>query len=359
MRFGLVFALALGLAGASISPAFAKAKKQHAAPALTLDTINGAQFDAKETKRELSATVLKAQVLLDRAGFSPGVIDGHGGENYAKALRAFQEANRIDASGKLDQATWDKLSETSNENVAATYAITQADVKGPFVRKIPQDYEKMAELDRLAYRSPRELLAEKFHMDEDLLAGLNKGKALDQAGTKIVVANVPQFDASKVGTRNGAKRSKDDPNTGARSGGGRDGDVRVVVNKSERSVRVHDKDGALVAFYPASIGSDDKPAPSGTLEVRSVARNPTYRYDPKYAFKGQKAEEPVEIAPGPNNPAGLVWIALSAESYGLHGTPEPAHVGKTESHGCIRLTNWDALALARMVKKGTKVEFVE
>ncbi len=357
MRFAII-ALTVGLVSGA-EPAAAKSEKQPA-PGLTIEAVNGAQFRDAKGKARLSPGVLKAQVLLDRAGFSPGVVDAHGGENFQKALRAYQEANGLEASGKLDQATWDKLTAGSQEDVVATYTITEADVKGPFVKTIPEDYEKMSELDRLAYRSPRELLAEKFHIDEDLLGALNKGKALDEAGTEIVVANVSQRDAAKLSTRQRERGGKRDRNTGTRSDEKRaPGDVRLVVSKSERSVRAFGTDGKLVAFYPASIGSDEKPAPSGTLEVRNVSLNPTYRYDPKYAFKGQTASDPVEIAPGPNNPVGLVWIALSAESYGIHGTPEPAHVSKTESHGCVRLTNWDALALAKLVKKGTKVEFVE
>jgi lipoprotein-anchoring transpeptidase ErfK/SrfK len=356
MRFrGFLFVLALTIASTSAAPAFAKAKKS-ATPTLTAEAINGAQFSDKAGKTKLSPGVLKAQVLLDRAGFSPGVIDAHGGENFQKALRAYQQANGLQQTGKLDQATWDKLTTASDEDVVATYAITDADVKGPFVKKIPKDYEEMAELDRLAYRSPRELLAEKFHMDEDLLAALNRGKKLDASGTEIVVANVPQLEATKLSTR----KRKADANTGARGADRANaGDVRVEVNKTERSVRVFGSDGALIAYYPGSIGSTEKPAPSGTLEVRAVALNPTYRYDPKYAFKGQKATEPVEISPGPNGPVGLVWIALSEQSDGIHGTPEPSKVSKTESHGCVRLTNWDALALSKLVKKGTKVEFVE
>jgi lipoprotein-anchoring transpeptidase ErfK/SrfK len=132
----------------------------------------------------------------------------------------------------------------------------------------------------------------------------------------------------------------------------------VVVDKSERSVRVLGPGGSLIAYYPATIGSAEKPAPGGSFEVRSVSYEPTYRYDPRYQFKGQHAREPVTVAPGPNNPVGLVWIGLSAESYGIHGTPAPDKISKTASHGCIRLTNWDALALAQLVRKGTQVDFV-
>jgi lipoprotein-anchoring transpeptidase ErfK/SrfK len=133
----------------------------------------------------------------------------------------------------------------------------------------------------------------------------------------------------------------------------------IVVEKASRDVRAYDKDGKLLGFYPATIGSTERPAPSGTFEVRRVAYNPDYHYSPKFAWKGVKAKEPLTVKPGPNNPVGLVWIDLTAPSYGIHGTPEPEKIGKTESHGCIRLTNWDALDLAGMVHKGTVVRFVD
>jgi len=134
---------------------------------------------------------------------------------------------------------------------------------------------------------------------------------------------------------------------------------RIEINKHERDLRAFDKDGHLVAFYPASIGSTAKPAPSGSFKVNRVQRDPAYHYDPKFHFKGVKARQKFAIKPGPNNPVGTVWIDLTAPSYGIHGTPNPDKIGKTESHGCIRLTNWDALALAAMVHKGTQVDFVE
>ena len=132
---------------------------------------------------------------------------------------------------------------------------------------------------------------------------------------------------------------------------------RIEVDKKQRELRAYARDNKLVAVYPASIGSAEKPAPSGTHKVTGVATNPTYTYNPDYKFKGVKMDKKFDIKPGPNNPVGTVWIALDAPSYGIHGTPEPEKVGKTSSHGCIRLTNWDAEALAKMVQKGTVVEF--
>jgi len=327
---------------------------------ISADAINDAQFSAR-TDKGLNAVTLKAEVLLARAGYSPGVIDGRDGENFHKALRAYQAQQGLEAHGKLDEATWNKLTSAATAPVVVDYKIREADLKGPFVKRIPKDFEHMARLDRLAYRSPRELLAEKFHMDEALLVALNKGKALNRVDTASRVANVGPDD------QNNATGRASEPNTGSkgrdaeRKGANRNNkpDVKVEIDKAERAVRVFAGDGGLLAYYPASIGSSEKPAPSGSFAVRAVTRDPTYRYDPKYAFKGQKAKEPVEVAPGPNNPVGSVWIALSVDSYGIHGTPEPDKVGKTYSHGCIRLTNWDALALANLVKKGTPVEFKE
>ncbi len=173
---------------------------------------------------------------------------------------------------------------------------------------------------------------------------------LDQAGGKLVVANVePMALHSNRRTVEALPPTKDSRQ--------RANVATVVVEKTPRDVRAYDKDGKLVAFYPATIGSSEKPAPSGTFKVRRVAYNPDYHYDPKFAWKGVKTQKPLVVKPGPNNPVGLVWIDLTAPSYGIHGTPGPDKIGKTESHGCIRLTNWDALDLAGMVHKGTVVKF--
>jgi len=304
------------------------------AQALTVEAVNGADLSSKPV-RGISPVTLKAQVLLDRARFSPGVIDGRGGENVEKAIRAFEEANGLTADGKLDADTWAKLTATSDEPVMTEHRITRSDVKGPFTPKIPDDLEELAELDRLAYTGPREALAERFHMDEDTLKALNPGKDFGEPGTVVAVANVGKEDRTKVKA------------------------ARLEVDKEGRVLRAFDKDGTLLAFYPASIGSEEKPAPSGTHKVTAVAENPTWTYNPDFKFKGVKAREPVKVAGGPNNPVGATWIDLSVETYGIHGTPDPDRVSKAYSHGCIRLTNWDVAELARMVERGTPVEFKE
>jgi lipoprotein-anchoring transpeptidase ErfK/SrfK len=325
---GWVCVLLLGL----IAPALAASEREH----LSLEAINAADLKTK-TGKGISPILIKAQVLLDRARFSPGVIDGRNGDNLRRATAAFEAARSLKADGALDEEVWAKLNETSSEPVLIEYAIRDEDVKGPFTKEIPEKFEEQAKLDRLGYTGPEELLAEKFHMDQDLLKALNPDKSFDKAGTSIVVANV-EADPAKGKPEKLAK---------------------IEIDKDGRALRALRDDGSVIAVYPASIGSTEKPAPSGTHMVRTVAGNPTYTYNPEYKFEGVKAQERFLIKPGPNNPVGTVWIDLSVESFGIHGTSEPEKVGKAYSHGCVRLTNWDAEELAKMVQKGTPVTFVE
>jgi lipoprotein-anchoring transpeptidase ErfK/SrfK len=307
-----------------------------------------AATDLSSLPKGVDPAILKAEVALDRAGFSPGAIDGRNGDNFRKALGAFQAQNGLAASGKLDPPTAGKLDAVAQAPALVDYEITQADVQGPFVKTIPHKFEEMAKLPALAYASPREALAERFHMAEGLLQALNRKAKFDAAGTRIRVANVA---AAQANATTGTAQAGS-PATVSRVD-------RIEVDKHERVLRAFDKDGNLLAFYPASIGSVEKPAPTGKFKITLVQRNPIYHYDPKFGFKGVKAREKFTIPPGPNNPVGLVWMDLTAPSYGIHGTPNPDKIGKTESHGCVRLTNWDALALAARVHKGTEVDFVE
>jgi lipoprotein-anchoring transpeptidase ErfK/SrfK len=280
------------------------------------------------------AATFKAEVLLDRLDISPGIIDGKTGENVGKAIAAFQRSRGLAVSGKLDRATWDKLCESTNAPALIAYAITDDDVRGPFVSEIPRDLEGMARLTTLGYRSAVELLAEKFHTTEEMIRVLNPGKTIDHAGTVITVPNVA--DGRPAGQV-----------------------VRIEVDKPAGAVRAFGRNGEVIAFYPASVGSREKPAPSGTYHVGRVVKEPTYHYDPKFQFKGVRTDRELTIAPGPNNPVGLVWIDLNKPTYGIHGTSRPEEIGKTGSHGCVRLTNWDALDLAKRVRKGTPVAFLD
>ena len=319
---------------------------------LTADAVNSTSWSPKAAKRGVSPLLIKTQVLLDRRGFSPGAIDGRRGDNLTKALRAFQQHSGLNVSGQLDQKTWDALSQDAPEQVLMEYQISKADVSGPFTPDIPEKFEEKAALKRLGYRDSRELLAEKFHMDDDLLGALNRGRPFGEAGTAIVVANVqtPSSSLSSVGQAQG--------NAQKQGGEARRKAARIEIDKKAQSLRAFDSDGRLLAFYPATIGSTENPAPSGRLEVVSVAQNPTYYYRPSLNFKGV-SDRSFKIVAGPNNPVGAVWIDLSKEGYGIHGTPEPAKVSKTASHGCVRLTNWDVRELSEMVQKGVSVEFIE
>lgn len=290
-------------------------------------------YAAKRGNRPSANSALSLQVALDRMRLSPGPIDGKIGANTRKALRAFQRARGLPETGRLDGAVRQELGKL-DEPAIVDYQISEEDLAGPFIAQIPESLEEQAKLERLSYTSPEELLAEKFHMDVDLLKSLNPGTRLDKAGSTIKVASVDRGDAPTA--------------------------ARLEVNKAIGGVVAFDSDEKIVAFFPATIGSEETPSPSGKVEVTGIAKNPTYTYDPaKLNFKGVRATEKFEIKPGPNNPVGLMWIDLSEPGYGIHGSPEPVEISRQRSHGCVRLTNWDALDLAQMVREGVLVEFKE
>jgi lipoprotein-anchoring transpeptidase ErfK/SrfK len=274
--------------------------------------------------------VLDAQILLDKARFSPGVIDGRDGGNTRRAIEAYQRASGIAVTGRVDAGLLRALRSAYGGEVFASYTITAADVAGPF-RPVPAGMEAMAELDTLAYESPAEALAERFHMAQAFLQELNPRANFGKAGTKItVIAAQDRRIEGKVS--------------------------RIEVDGAASMLRAFAADGKLLATFPATVGSADFPSPSGRMTVRTLAEEPKYYFSPKGRNWGP--DRNLTIAAGPNNPVGSTWIDLSKDGYGIHGTPDPRLIGKTASHGCVRLTNWDARALGQAVEAGTVVEFV-
>ena len=313
---------------------------------ITQDSIAGAAPNG--TNDTDPSLIAKAEVLLDRARFSPGEIDGLDGDNFRGALRAFQEANGLKVTGKLEADTWTALAGKDSAPALMPHTISGEEVAGPFTKAIPATLEAMARLRGLSYAGPLSGLAEKFHMSESLLRELNPHADFGRAGTAILVADVPEMQL-----RPGRFTIEAVPPI---ESGGPTAQT-IVVDKPARNVRAYDREGRLLAFYPATIGSDEKPAPTGVFQVIRVDWNPRYHYDPKFAWKGVKTHRKLTVQPGPNNPVGLVWIDLTAPTYGIHGSPAPEDIAKTQSHGCIRLTNWDAVDLATMVHPGTVVKF--
>ena len=318
--------------------------------------------------------LMHAQVVLDRIGFTPGVVDGKMGMSTVNAIKGFQESRGLDITGELDQATAQALTEWQHIPATRVVTITPEFANDQFIA-IPEEREDQAKLDRMGYGSLAEKIAERFHTTEEVLAELNpqlvgsvpipagtaggneataKPVINYRAGMQLRVPNIgaDRFDPSAVKDPKWAQTLRllgvgtDQPKA-----------AKIEVDKSDQVLRVLDEQGKLLAQFTATMGSSQFPLPLGTWKIRGVGYNPPWQYDPALLANADKSDPKLEIPPGPNSPIGVVWIDLSKEHYGIHGTDEPSRIGRAESNGCIRLTNWDAARLAQMVQSGIEAVF--
>jgi len=332
-----------------------------------------AEFPLRVPSRGPAA--LQIQILLDRANFSPGIIDGTWGGNAAKALTWFRVANGLDTAstptdssaksrrgtkagkGKpakaapsqvsIDEATYDKLfGSTDASSLITGYQLTSDDIKGPFA-DIPNSVYDQAKLSCLCYSSPAEELAERFHTSPELLQQLNPGvdfKALT-AGTSIQVPNVQPF-APQISS---ASSSSSAPATGQVA--------KLIISRKGYWTHAVDSAGNIVDHFPSTLGAGYDPSPSGGFHITGISQNPAFHYQPALMAEVPDSRPTARLKPGPNSPVGVVWMALSKPHYGIHGTSSPQTIGYANSHGCVRLTNWDAAKLSSLVGAGTPVEF--
>ena len=314
------------------------------------------QVQSQGEQANEAVDALQLQVMLDRAGFSPGAIDGKMGGNTRKALERFN-SNGMQRPPATPATT--------------TYRITSEDVAGPFIERLPHDMMESAKLPSLGYTSVVEALAERFHTTPALLRQLNQGVdfAADQ---EIQVPNVePMILPAETmailepkqpkpnSLRGGSPNAPQPTGTSGTEQSIEKPTLVVTVSKSGSAATVTDASGRVLFYAPVTTGSTHDPLPIGEWKVTGIWLNPAFNYNPDLFWDAEPNHTKATLKPGPNNPVGVVWINLSKEHYGLHGTPEPASIGRTQSHGCVRLTNWDALRLASLAKPGTPVIFKE
>jgi len=297
----------------------------HAAQ-LAVSANDAAANPILKSSAQRRAAVLRAQILLDRAHFAPGEIDGRFGATMRGAVSAFNRVRKINAGARVSAATWKALN-FDTAPVIVPYTITAEDLAGPFAA-IPDGMADKAKLPALGYENLAEALGERFHVSPDLLAILNPAMTFNRLGAVIQVPSTMRRPIEKSA-----------------------GTV-VHVSRSSGAVEVINEEGVILARYPATTGSAHDPLPLGKWKINGVAWNPPYRYNPDLFWDAEAGEKKGTLAAGPNSPVGVVWIDLSKPHYGIHGTPMPSTIGKTASHGCIRLTNWDAAELAKIVSPG-------
>ncbi|WP_419825512.1 L,D-transpeptidase family protein [Sphingomonas sp.] len=300
--------------------------------------------------------IMQVQVVLDLLGFGPGVIDGKQGQSLKLALSGFQTANDLPSSGTVDPATAAALQRFGATQPVREIVLTPPDLAGPFVGPIPHGEDEQAKLPTLGYQNALEMLAERYHTTPATLIALNSPDTKLVPGTKLRVPNVvtpdrayppqakPEWKATLAGLNVSSKQPQAD---------------HIVVSKAKKSLSVYDAQQKLVAQFPVTTGSTHDPLPLGDWKIYGADTNPKFHYNPKLFWDAKAGDQKAMLPPGPNGPVGVVWLDLSKEHYGIHGTPEPQNIGRTASHGCVRMTNWDAARLALMVKPGTKAIFEE
>ena len=314
------------------------------------------QVPSQRAQAPEGVDALQLQVMLDRAGFSPGAIDGKMGANTRKARDLFNSSG---------------IQQPPAAPPTTSYRITAEDMAGPFLERLPNDMMQSAKLPSLGYTSAVEELAERFHTTSAFLQQLNPGAnfAVDQ---EIQVPNVQPMvlptetmsvlepkQPKSAGRRNGSSNAPQPTGTSGTEESIEKPNLVVTVSKSSSAATVTDASGRVVFYAPVTTGSTHDPLPVGEWKVTSIWFNPAFNYNPDLFWDAEPTHTKATLKPGPNNPVGVVWINLSKEHYGLHGTAEPASIGRTQSHGCVRLTNWDALRLAALAKPGTPVVFKE
>ena len=329
---------ALGIAGAAIAQTAAPASKTAQPKAWAAPGTPGSPIDG---------TIFHAQVLLDHAGFAPGPIDGKPGISFDDAITGFQKSRGLEVSGKLDEPTRAALLQM-NMPSTRMLRVTPEDLAGKYVMPFPKEAEDQAKLDYLGYKTPIEKLAEKFHTTPHTLAALNRPDAQLKAGSVLRFPNVLPSSRNYAGLKAEHAQLMSDLNVSGQQPQGN----KVVVDKSERVVQVWNGE-RLIAQFPATMGSGNDPLPLGNWKITTFAYLPPFHYQPNLFWDVADDTAEQRLPPGPNGPVGVAWLDLTKEHYGIHGTGEPQTIGRAESHGCIRLTNWDVARLSRMIKAGT------